>query len=76
MSAVTTFGTELSHGLVRPLVLRPRIAPGVLLSGVIFFAVLSMNLSSSVYGKYQAHARCEALHQQPESGRGDRPCRR
>ena len=25
-----TFGTELSHQLVRPLVLRPRIAPGVL----------------------------------------------
>ena len=25
-----TFGTELSHQLVRPLVLRPRITPGVL----------------------------------------------
>jgi len=37
---VSTFGTELSHPdpalRMRPLVLRPRIAPGVLLSGGFF----------------------------------------
>src|SRR6185503_17046638 len=33
-----TFGTELSHQLVRPLVLRPRIAPGVLYRVNVFFS--------------------------------------